>query len=107
MKIIRLFVVLLICLLLVFAVMGCSGKSDSPTPQKSTTDGLKKPTSKVGAEGKELVEIRCTVCHSPERIQTAQHDRAGWENTVGKMIGKGADLNQEERQKVVKYLSDN
>jgi hypothetical protein len=52
-----------------------------------------------------LVNSRCTVCHSRDRIDAATKDRAGWETTVDRMIGNGAQLTAEEREAVIAYLS--
>lgn len=57
-------------------------------------------------DGEELVSTRCTVCHSRDRIDAATKDRAGWEATVDRMIGHGAQLNDEERLAVIDYLSN-
>lgn len=56
--------------------------------------------------GAALVEERCTVCHSSDRIYSADKDEAGWTATVDRMIGNGAQLNDEERQLVIDYLSN-
>jgi len=56
-------------------------------------------------EGKKLVEERCTVCHSTDKIYSEVEDRAGWEKYVDNMIKRGAKLNTEERGKVLDYLT--
>ncbi len=56
-------------------------------------------------DGEALVMERCTVCHSAERINNASKDVAGWTATVDRMIGHGAQLNEEEREAVIQYLS--
>ncbi len=58
-------------------------------------------------DGDALVRMRCTVCHSRERINNATKDRAGWEATVDRMIGYGARLNDAERAAVIEYLASN
>ncbi len=55
-------------------------------------------------DGDALVEERCTVCHSRERIDAADKDEAGWTATVDRMISNGAELNDEERAAVIAYL---
>jgi thiosulfate/3-mercaptopyruvate sulfurtransferase len=55
--------------------------------------------------GETLVNERCTVCHSLDRVHKANKDKAGWVKTVDRMIRKGAKLNDAERQAVVDYLS--
>lgn len=58
-------------------------------------------------DGNELVNMRCTVCHTRERIDNASKDRAGWEATVDRMIGYGARLDADERAAVLEYLASN
>ena len=55
-------------------------------------------------DGETLVNERCTVCHTRERIDAADKDEAGWTETVDRMIANGAVLNAEERQAVIDYL---
>jgi hypothetical protein len=59
----------------------------------------------MGSEA--LVQKRCTVCHTADRITNAmgQKDRAAWEETVDRMIGYGAQLNADEREAVLDYLA--
>ncbi len=59
----------------------------------------------MAANGAELVDTRCTVCHTRERIDNASKDEAGWAATVDRMIGYGAQLNDAEREAVIAYLA--
>jgi len=56
-------------------------------------------------DGNALVNERCTVCHSRERIDQAQKTADEWAATVDRMIGHGAQLSAEERQAVIDYLA--
>ncbi len=62
-------------------------------------------TTTTALDGNALVSERCTVCHSRDRIDQASKDRAGWETTVDRMIGNGAQLSADERVAVIDYLS--
>jgi hypothetical protein len=55
--------------------------------------------------GDQLVDTRCTNCHSRERIDSADKSRDEWAATVDRMIGYGAQLNDEERDAVIDYLA--
>lgn len=55
-------------------------------------------------DGNALVDERCTVCHTRERIDAADKDEAGWTETVDRMISYGAELDSAERQAVIDYL---
>jgi hypothetical protein len=57
------------------------------------------------ADGPALIAERCTRCHTRTRIDDARHDRAGWEATVARMRGKGAQLSDGEAVIVVDYLA--
>jgi len=81
---------MVLCLTALLA--GCGGKSTEPT----TGDVL---------DGEKLVQERCTRCHDLERIYSAEKDRDGWEKTVDRMIGNGAQLDDAERRAVIEYLS--
>lgn len=68
----------------------------------ATTDRTPAPES---TDAETLIDTRCTVCHSRERIDAAQKDRAGWAATVDRMIGYGAQLSTAERDVLIDYLA--
>jgi cytochrome c-type biogenesis protein CcmH/NrfF len=63
------------------------------------------PDSTTGLNAARLVEERCTVCHSINRIQTARHSAADWKTVVDTMIARGANLNPEEETLVINWLA--
>ena len=77
-------VALAVTLGLITVVGGCGGKRLSP---------------------EELVQERCTKCHTLAPIEVAQKTRQEWEHTVQQMISRGARLNEREAQEVIDYLS--
>ncbi|MBL7202394.1 MAG: hypothetical protein ISS56_19845 [Anaerolineae bacterium] len=56
--------------------------------------------------GKALSEERCTVCHDLTRVHNAQKSAEEWKQTVERMVGKGAKLNQDEQAAVIEYLTE-
>ena len=56
-------------------------------------------------DGAKLLDSRCSVCHSSERPKSKQKTPEQWETTVSRMMGKGAQLTQEEKQILLDYLS--
>jgi cytochrome c2 len=56
---------------------------------------------------KDIIEKRCSVCHSTNRVYDAKKSKADWESTVSRMTSYGAQLNQDEREAVINYLSEN
>ncbi len=90
----------LILLGLSLSIAACGGKEDSETspPPVPASEGAVQ-------DGAALVQTLCTVCHTTERIDEARHDRAGWEQTVDRMVKTGARLTDAQRKVVVDYLA--
>jgi flagellar biosynthesis regulator FlaF len=55
-------------------------------------------------DGAALVDERCTVCHTRERIDAEDLDEAGWTEIVDDMVAKGAQLDDAEKAAVIAYL---
>lgn len=55
--------------------------------------------------GANLLEERCSVCHPSSRPKSKQKTLEQWENTVNRMMGKGAKLSEEEKVILLDYLS--
>lgn len=108
---------LVAAVLLLGAACGSSttgpGGSDKPYPVTNTPTtvgpGQAYPvaTKATTADGATLMNSRCTVCHSTDRIQSAKKDKAGWEATVTRMKAKsgGAVLSAAETTILVDYLA--
>jgi predicted secreted protein len=54
-----------------------------------------------------LVVKSCTICHNSERICNAigRKNENDWQQTVTRMVGKGAPLDEEKARLVVDFLS--
>jgi hypothetical protein len=72
--------------------------TETPTPSASGTS----------LDGNALVDERCTSCHTRARIDNEMKEGMGlteWTAVVDRMIGYGAQLNADERQAVLDYLT--
>jgi len=58
-----------------------------------------------GTDGLSLMQSRCSVCHSTDRITTAHMTADQWKATVDRMISHGAQLTPAEEQTLVAYLA--
>ncbi len=61
----------------------------------------------AAGNGEEILQARCTVCHDTRRIERAGHDRAGWQSTVDRMMGKrnfGPKLSESEYEALIEHL---
>jgi hypothetical protein len=72
---------------------GCAGDPPTPTPT---------PTVDPAPA---LVAAKCGTCHPLSNLQAAKYDESGGTMTVDRMIGKGAQLNADQKQVVVSYLA--
>lgn len=64
-------------------------------------------TSPVDAlrSGRQAFEAACGRCHSVDLPLSKRLDRAGWEQTLGAMTGRGAEIAPAERGLIIEYLS--
>lgn len=58
-------------------------------------------------DGNSVVSGRCTTCHSIDVIQDTRKTTNEWAQTVDREIARGANLNDEERDAAVYWLSTN
>ena len=49
----------------------------------------------------------CGTCHPADRAASVRLTRAGWQDTIGKMVGLGAKGTDQELEQVLIYLSTN
>lgn len=75
----------------------------APTPTPQEEEPTEEPAS---IEGESLLQERCTSCHSLSRVTQAQKTREEWEQTVTRMVGKGAQLNADEQAALIEYLAE-
>jgi competence protein ComEA len=64
------------------------------------------PELPAGAGKDTLIRV-CSKCHSPDNVLANGQDRAGWENTITKMAGFGAEASDEEFTQILDYLTRN
>ena len=79
-------------LLLFFVVMGFILSPMTTPIVYAETDGAK------------LLEERCSVCHPSSRPKSKQKTPEQWETTVNRMMGKGANLSEEEKVILLDFL---
>jgi len=59
-----------------------------------------------GSSQEQLLQDRCTSCHSLAQVEGAQKTREEWDTTVSRMVGKGAQLSEDEQAALVEYLAE-
>jgi cytochrome c5 len=104
---------LITMLIIVGLVAACGGAETSqPTapPKEEVTEipDAVDPTSPPSSiDGEALLQQRCTACHNLNRVTNKSWSMEQWERNVTDMINKGARLNAEEKEALVKYLAEN
>ncbi|MGD1995736.1 MAG: hypothetical protein PVH62_03075 [Anaerolineae bacterium] len=89
-----------IALAALMVTVGLLGACSAPVEEEATTE----PAPTDG--GAALLQERCTVCHPLDRVTRAQKTREEWERTVDRMVGRGAELNEEEQSILIEYLTE-
>jgi cytochrome c2 len=87
-------ILLFACLTILF--LAACGSS-----QQTTT------TSGGAPDGQTLMQERCSVCHSLDRVSSAHKTSDQWKTTVDRMISHGANLTSTEERTLVDYLAQN
>jgi cytochrome c5 len=102
-KIRTLFLILFLSLLASSVAVACAGGGEpaEPTPAETLA-----PSPAPSVSGPELLQDRCTQCHSLDRVTAASKTQAEWEATVARMRDKGAELTDEEAQILTEYLAE-
>src|ERR1700742_1514760 len=86
---------------MMLAVSYAQQPSQQPAAQKEQY-----PELPAGAGKDTLIRV-CSKCHSPDNVLANGQDRAGWENTITKMAGFGAEASDEEFTQILDYLTRN
>jgi cytochrome c5 len=90
-------VILIVAVLVIIAVLAaCNSGSSQPTQV---------PAAPGAADGASLLETRCSVCHSADRPKQAKKTRDQWDQTVTRMMSKGAQLTDAEKSVLLDYLA--
>ena len=96
-------------------LVGCSTQSNpaapvSPTQAAVSTPEPDQPTATAAAQepaldGAQLLQARCATCHNLNRVTQEKGAAAEWEQTVTRMVRKGAKLTDGEKATLVEYLA--
>lgn len=56
--------------------------------------------------GQQLLQERCTGCHSLDQVRNSERTRAEWEDVVEWMLTYGVELTDQEQEILVDYLAE-
>ena len=105
------FVIVSLAVLLASLFAACGGpappQEEEPTVAPTATPQEEEPTEQpASTEGESLLQERCTACHGLSQVTREQKTREKWEQTVTRMVGKGAQLNAGEQAALIEYLAE-
>jgi mono/diheme cytochrome c family protein len=72
----------------------------------SSGKGLPPSSDPALDAGRVLIETKCSLCHTLDRIKAADHDGPAWEATIARMRQNGAVVTEAEAQSILNYLAD-
>jgi hypothetical protein len=102
-------VFLAVLLMPLFAACGSPVPPDEaePTSAPTETSGDEEPTTQpASSDGEALLQERCATCHSLDRVKQAQKSNEEWQQSVTRMVNKGAKLSENEQMVLVEYLTE-
>ena len=71
--------------------------------QEEGTDAAQEPAVEIDPE-RQLIETKCSMCHSTDRVWSVDYDRETWITTIDRMETNGLVLADDERQQIIDYL---
>ena len=89
----------LLALMLSMALVACSSPAEPAEPADPAA-----PTEAADPT-MALVEQKCSLCHTAQRVYDEDGDAAEWNTIIDRMEKNGLVITEEERTKIVEYLS--
>ena len=102
----RVIVISVMGCVLIMAVVFLTCSSGLSQPNQSPPPAKKLSIATVTLGGPALLDTRCSVCHSADIPKRSKKRPDQWEQTVNRMIDKGAELSEDEKKVLLDYLSD-
>lgn len=83
-----------------------SSGTQAKSPGKQTPPGIHKDEFPDGPGKSDLMQV-CTQCHSATLVLANRQNRQGWEDTITKMAGMGANGTDQQYTAILDYLTKN
>lgn len=106
-------VVLAVALVAAFGLVACApaptAAPEQPTasPPATLPSGQEPGAPDAGAsgDGQALLETKCTMCHTLDRVDNAKKSRADWESTIARMEKNGLVISADEKSAIIDFLA--
>ena len=97
----------IVALLVIFSAIMIAGCSSGKTSSTVTSSNSSSSSPAAVADGKTLLETRCTTCHTLAKVVNTTGTAAQWQQVVDQMVQRGAVLSPDEKTVLVQYLAAN
>lgn len=108
----RRFATFVVVSVLALSLVGCGGSNaDGATPPPGSQGGVQGEApggqggSEAPSEGQQLVETKCKMCHTLDRVRQANKSAEEWESTVTRMERNGLVVSDDEKALIIDYLA--
>lgn len=97
---------IMLALMLSVALGACSSSPESADP--ATPAESADPAAPAGSADTEraLVEQKCSMCHTTQRVFDEDGDAAKWGEIIDRMEKNGLVISGDERTRIIEYLSN-
>ena len=98
---------LLLALIIISFLSACAG-DDQPTQPPTVIPSQSEEINEIlpSIDGETLINERCNICHTLDRIEKAKKSRADWERIVARMMKEGARLEIDKQAILIDYLAE-
>jgi len=79
--------------------------AEAPTEAPTAAPTEEPAEEPVSLDAEALLQERCTTCHGLQQVEAAQYTQEQWDDTVTRMVGYGAVLNDDEKAALIDYLA--
>ena len=98
---------LLLILIIIGLLSACAG-DDQPVQPPTVIPSQPEENNEIppSIDGETLMNERCNICHTLDRIERAKKSLADWEQIVARMVKEGARLEIDEQAILIDYLAE-
>jgi cytochrome c5 len=107
-RIIPIMLAIVVVLVLSVGIIGCSGETADENGTSTPAPQPVPPDDDDGAQSdpaKDLVDTKCSLCHTLDRVYSAQMSRDEWIVTIDRMKQNGLVVTDGEYDTIVDFLA--
>lgn len=103
-RMIRALLVFAIAVALVAGLSACGGTADESTVEPAPTGTTTDPGTEPADPAQQLVDTKCSLCHTLDRVYDASKSEEEWVTTIDRMKRNGLVISDDEYATVLEFL---